>query len=296
MVVGASINDPPPSLINLYGVIRALRATLLACLLLASLVGEAIASSPLSKSEPLSTLLGEHSGVVLVHDRESGTWYASDPAAAEVRYAPFSTFKVWNTLAGLEAGVLAGPDSFIAWDRERFPRESLFLEAWAADHTLRSAFRNSVVWYYRVVAERIGAARMQRFLDRVGYGNRDISGGITRFWLGSSLRISPREQVERLDALLAGRLGVSAEHLAVLKNIALVERRGSCAVYGKTGGGPARKDRSLWHGWFMGWLRCGDRLTTFAAFLEAAEFAQIKDARYGLAEAALETLGYLPAE
>lgn len=275
---------------------QALRATLFACLLLASLLESAAASAPVTKSEPLSVLLGEHSGVVIVHDRESGAWHSSDPAAAESRHAPFSSFKVWNTLAGLEAGVLTGPDSFIAWDRERFPRESLFLEVWAADHTLRSAFRNSVVWYYQVVAERVGAERMQGFLDRVGYGNRDISGGITRFWLGSSLRISPREQVERLDALLSDRLGVSAEHLAVLEDIALVERRGSCAVYGKAGGGPARKDRSLWHGWFIGWLRCGDRLTTFATFLEAADFAQIRDARYSLSKAALETLGYLPAD
>ena len=28
---------------------------------------------------------------------------------------------------------------------------------------------------------------MQGYLDAAGYGNRDISGGLTRFWLGSSL-------------------------------------------------------------------------------------------------------------
>lgn len=296
MVESRSVVDPPSFLANFHGVTQALRATLLACLLLTILAKGAAASSPLPRSAPLAALLDEQTGVILVHDKESGAWHASDPAAAEVRHAPFSTFKVWNTLAGLEAGVLSGPETFIAWDRERFPRESLFVQAWAADHTLRSAYRNSVVWYYQVVAERIGADRMQRFLDRVGYGNRDLSGGLTRFWLGSSLRISPREQVERLDALLAGRLAVQPEHLAVLEDIALVERRGACGVYGKSGGGLAREDRSLWQGWFIGWLRCGDRLTTFATFLEAAEFARIRDARYRLSRDALKTLGYLPTE
>ena len=272
-----------------------MRTALLACLL-SIFTATAAASAPLTRSEPLAALLGDRPGVVLVHDHGSGAWLASDPIAAKRRHAPFSSFKIWNTLAGLEAGVLTDPTTFIAWDQERFPRESLFVKAWAADHRLRSAFRNSVVWYYQVVAERIGAARMQGFIDRVGYGNRDLSGGITRFWLGSSLRISPLEQVERLDALLTGRLDVAPAHVAVLEDIALAERRGACRLFGKTGGGPAKADRSLWLGWYVGWLRCGARLTTFASFLEAADFAEIREARLGLAVAALETLGYLPAE
>ncbi len=273
-----------------------LRTTILACLLSTLTATGAAASAPLSRSEPLAALLGDRLGVVLVHDHGSGAWQASDPAAAKRRHAPFSSFKIWNTLAGLEAGVLADPTTFIAWDRERFPRDSLYVKAWAADHRLRSAFRNSVVWYYQVVAERIGAARMQRFVDRVGYSNRDLSGGITRFWLGSSLRISPLEQVERLDALLTGRLDVAPAHIAVLEDIALAERRGACRLFGKTGGGPAEADGSLWLGWYVGWLRCGARLTTVATFLEAADFAEIREARLGLAVEALETLGYLPAE
>ena len=273
-----------------------MRTAFLACLLSIFTATGATASAPLAPSETLVALLGDRDGVVLVHDHGSGAWQVSDPAAAKRRHAPFSSFKVWNTLAGLEAGILTDPTTFIAWNQERFPRESLYVKAWAADHTLRSAFRNSVVWYYQVVAERIGAARMQRFLDRVGYGNRDLSGGITRFWLGSSLRISPLEQVERLDALLTGQLDVASAHIAVLEDIALAERRGACSLFGKTGGGPAKADRSLWLGWYIGWARCGARLTTVATFLEAPDFAEIREARLGLAVEALETLGYLPAE
>ncbi len=56
--------------------------------------------------------------------------------------------------------------------------------------------KHSVVWFYQEVARRIGAERMQAHLDALGYGNRDISGGIDKFWLTGGLRISPHEQID----------------------------------------------------------------------------------------------------
>jgi beta-lactamase class D len=52
---------------------------------------------------------------------------------------------------------------------------------WNRDHTLASAIRFSVVWYFQEIARRIGAARMQRYVDAFQYGNRDLSGGVDRF-------------------------------------------------------------------------------------------------------------------
>ena len=85
-------------------------------------------------------------------------------------------------------------------------RQASSIAAWNHDQTLASAMRHSVVWYFQRVATGIGEERMQRELDRIGYGNRDISGGLTRFWLQSSLKISPREQVGLLRALFNGSL------------------------------------------------------------------------------------------
>ena len=45
---------------------------------------------------------------------------------------------------------------------------------------------------------------MQARLSRLGYGNADISSGLDSFWLGGSLRISPREQVALLARLAFG--------------------------------------------------------------------------------------------
>jgi beta-lactamase class D len=54
-------------------------------------------------------------------------------------------------------------------------------ESWNQDHTLRSAIRDSVVWYYQELARRVGDEQMQHYVAAVEYGNQDISGGIDLF-------------------------------------------------------------------------------------------------------------------
>jgi beta-lactamase class D len=134
---------------------------------------------------------------------------------------------------------------------------------------------------------------MQAFLDRASYGNRDISAGIDRFWLGSSLRISPREQVDALGELLTDGLGFSGASIAEMRDLAYEETVDGCRVYGKTGSGPVAEER--WHGWYVGWRECGDDdLVTFAVFLEAATYAELRDRRYDTAIRALSELSLLP--
>src|SRR5207247_8048286 len=112
--------------------------------------------------------------------------------APECRRAlsPCSTFKIFNSLAGLQSGVLKDEHTLFAWDHTPQP-----LPTWEKDHTLATAVRDSVVWYFQRVAAGVGEKAMQGYLDAAGYGNRDISGGFTRFWLGSSLNTSPDEHV-----------------------------------------------------------------------------------------------------
>ncbi|OLE78143.1 MAG: hypothetical protein AUF76_19870 [Acidobacteria bacterium 13_1_20CM_2_65_9] len=78
-------------------------------------------------------------------------------------------------------------------------------ESWRRDHTLASAMRNSVVWYFQRIAEKLGMARERDYLKRFDYGNADPSSGLTTFWLGQSLMISPDEQLRFLRRLYAGR-------------------------------------------------------------------------------------------
>ena len=58
----------------------------------------------------------------------------------------------------------------------------------------------SCVPAFQALAHRIGPQTMQRWLDRLGYGDRDLSAGIDVFWLPApgrkTLLISPYESVD----------------------------------------------------------------------------------------------------
>jgi beta-lactamase class D len=54
------------------------------------------------------------------------------------------------------------------------PGMTAWRKAWNRDHTLRSAIAASAVPVYQEIARRIGAERMQKYLDLFEYGNRNI--------------------------------------------------------------------------------------------------------------------------
>jgi hypothetical protein len=110
---------------------------------------------------------------------------ASDKVRSGEAKLPASTFKIANSLIALETGVVADPDKDIfKWDGV-----TRSIEAWNKDHTLRSAIAASAVPVYQEIARRIGEERMQKYVDLLDYGNRDIGGGIDQFWLTGSLRM-----------------------------------------------------------------------------------------------------------
>ena len=132
------------------------------------------------------------------------------------RLLPASTFKIPHALAALDAGVLSGPDEMMKYDGS-----ALSLAAWRRDHTLASAMRDSVVWYFQRVAERLGAAREGEYLKKFDYGNADPTSGLTTFWLGGSLQISPEEQLRFMRRLYADDLPASP---AALRTVPSVDR------------------------------------------------------------------------
>ncbi len=125
---------------------------------------------------------------------------ASDKDRSGEAKLPASTFKIPNSLIALETGVVEDPDKDIfKWDGVK--RD---IEAWNRDHTMRSAIAVSAVPVYQEIARRIGQERMQKYVDLLEYGNRNIGGGIDQFWLTGDLRIDPVQQIDFLDRLRRG--------------------------------------------------------------------------------------------
>jgi bla regulator protein BlaR1 len=196
------------------------------------------------------------------------------PAACALREAPCSTFKIPNSLIGLETGVLTGPDHRMKWDGVRRP-----IVDWNKDQTLRTAFKVSAVWYFQRLAASVGEKRMREWVKRLNYGNRDTSSGITRFWLEESLTISPDEQVAFLRKLAAGELPFSKRTQDIVRDIMVVERRGDAVLRGKTGtGGDLKRDIANL-GWFVGYVTRGPKTYVFATRLRSATNASGRKAR-----------------
>jgi beta-lactamase class D len=210
---------------------------------------------------------------------------ASDKDRSGKAKLPASTFKIPNSVIALETGVVVDPDKdLFKWDGT-----TRIIEAWNRDHTMRSAIAASAVPVYQEIARRIGAERMQKYLDLFDYGNRNIGGGIDQFWLTGDLRIDPVQQVDFVDRLRRGALPVSKRSQELTCDILPVTKVGESIIRAKSGllGAEIGKP-SL--GWMVGWAEKADARTVFALNLDVREQRHIAD-RMKLSQACLADIG-----
>jgi beta-lactamase class D len=169
-----------------------------------------------------------------------------DTARAQRRFLPASTFEIANALIGLEVGSIADENEVFRWDGKPKP-----FAAWERDQTLAPGMRESAVWMFQEVARRTGRARMREWLERLEYGNRDISGGIDLFWLQGALRISAMEQVAFLHRLAEGRLPMTQRAQRLVRQALVVEKTREHTLYAKTGTVPSGREAVTW---WVGWI------------------------------------------
>jgi beta-lactamase class D len=144
---------------------------------------------------------------VIIQEAAGDARWVSDAEACATRLCPASTFKIPHALLALETGVVS-PDTVERWDGVRHPRQPL----WDRDHTVLSAMKPSVVWFFQRIAPRVGAERMHGWLERLKYGNADTSGDVTMYWLNGVLRVSPDEQVAFLRRFYTSTLPIAVVH------------------------------------------------------------------------------------
>ena len=230
----------------------------------------------------------------LLYDEESGRLTREPSEVCSTRATPASTFKIPHALAALDARVVSGPHDVFPYDGSPLP-----FERWKRDHDLASAMRDSVVWYFQRIAERMGIEREREYLKAFEYGNEDASGPLTSFWLGDSLRISPDEQLAFLRRFFEGRLPVRDEVARTVREI-LVQPPGrvvnalgehpfgpwpeGTTVYAKTGAAGDGERRVLWlvgrvergdHGWVFVSAVVGSSDSLAAVNLAAARLAEL---------------------
>lgn len=261
--------------------------TLLAVIALAS--GPSAQPAPIEELSSLRSILDAtgFSGTVLLYDSKADRLSAINAGTADTRRIPASTFKIFNALVAVDAGILVDARTVMRWDgvtRER--------TEWNRDLDLKTAFRVSAVPHFQALARRIGVEGMQRAIDAAGYGNRDLGGGLDRFWLAGDLRISPREQIQLLVRLHRSELPFSTHAMAVVREIMEVERTSAFVLRAKTGWATHPDGRHV--GWWVGWVERGAEVTFFASVIESpTDHPSFGDARTAVPRAVLRALHIL---
>src|SRR5687768_5762469 len=242
-------------------------------------------------AQNLKRVFGNTKGAFVLYDLKSHRYIRHNESRCRRRFTPASTFKIPNSLIGLETGVVRDADFCISWDRQRYPNEGRSNTApfihWWQDHTLRSAMKYSVLWYYIEIARHVGAARMQSYVRQFRYGNRDISGGIEQFWRNSTLQISAEEQVDFLRRFYTGKLSVSSRSTEIVKDILLLEQTPAYRLSGKTGAAPFDGGTRAW---FVGYLEREGNVYFFALNMDGANYEAIRDERINLTKRILREL------
>ncbi len=227
----------------------------------------------------LPTAASASQSCFLLYDERDGRTTREPSELCSTRLTPASTFKIPHALAALDAGVVSGPHEVLQYDGSPLP-----FDRWKQDHDLSSAMRDSVVWYFQRIAERLGIERERGYLKALEYGNEDASGPLTSFWLGGSLQISPEEQLAFLRRFFDGRLPVREEAARVVREI-LVQPEGrivnalgehpfaapwpeGTTVHGKTG---RAEDEGRAVSWLVGRVTRGGRGWIFVSSVVGSE-------------------------
>lgn len=202
-----------------------------------------------------------HTGCFVLYDLKNDSYTMYNSERCEQRFIPASTFKIFNSLAGIETGAVKNENDTIRWDGvDRGWTE------WNKDMDMKHAFKFSSVWFYQEIARRVGEEKMQELININEYGNKDISGGIDLFWLEGGFRVSADEQIEFLKKLYLDEVRFSQRTIDIVKSIMIYEQTENYILRAKTGWG-IRFETQV--GWFIGYIERDGNVYFFATNVES---------------------------
>ncbi|GIN18286.1 BlaR1 family beta-lactam sensor/signal transducer [Shouchella clausii] len=216
--------------------------------------------------EDYSTYFAGNEGSFVLYSLNSDQFEIYNKEKSVRRVSPNSSYKIYTALMALELGVIGRDDSWLDWDGVEYEDE-----AWNSGQDLKSAMSQSVTWYFQELDVRIKQRNIQSFVNQLDYGNKDLSGGLNHYWLESSLKISPVEQVELLHSFYTNQLGFKEEHVQFVKEVMKLEENQKGTLYGKTGTGIVNGHAI--NGWFIGFVETETDTYFFATNIQQQDHA-----------------------
>jgi len=183
-------------------------------------------------------------------------------------YLPASTFKIVNSLIGLETGRVKDDSAVIKWD----PNFRFHVEACNGDLPMFRAFRMSCVPWFQTLARMIGKDTMQTWLDSLGYAQRYKKPEIKKvdsFWLDNSIKITADEQLGLVKRMYFQQLPFQPRTQRIVKSMMLMENNSNYQLYYKTGWGDAENGHSI--GWVVGWIEENRHPYFFALLVDSPD-------------------------
>lgn len=213
----------------------------------------------------VAKFFGKNAGTMVIYDKAKEKYYRYNQPRAAERFTPASTFKIPNSLFGLESGLITDENHLLKWDgKKRWRKE------WNRDNTLASAIKYSVVWYYQELARLVGKEKSEKYLKNIGYGNCRVGEKVDYYWLDNSLKISAEEQVALLKRFYDYKLPFSKRTVDIVKKIMPEERYNNSVMRFKTGTG--NKEDETWIAWLVGYVEKKGSVYFFAFNVEAPTF------------------------
>lgn len=229
----------------------------------------------LSACSPNNVTVDDSLGKYFREHRAEGTFALMNNATGEFTvynleryrdsaFLPASTFKIVNSLIGLQTGVISSDTMKISWDGVQRQRTEC-----NKDLSMYEAFRVSCVPYYQEVARRIGKDTLQFWLDSIAYGSKQIRTAVDTFWLDNSLKITPDEQLGLVKKLYFYQLPFFRLNQEIVKRAMLFEERPEYSLSYKTGWGFRENGNHL--GWVVGYIEENRHPYFFVLNLESSQ-------------------------
>lgn len=213
------------------------------------------------------------------------------PRFGDSAYLPASTFKIVNSLIGLEEGTVADTNTVFKYDSTPFPRPEC-----NRDMTMWDAFRLSCPPWYQQLARRIGKPKMQHWLDTLGYARKrdtfKITNNLDMFWLDNSAKVTADEQLGLVKKLYFDQLPFQKRTQRIVRSMMLWENNSNYRLSYKTGWGIRENGNQL--GWIIGWIEENKHPYFFVLQVESpdknVDFVSI---RINLLKSILKDYGFL---
>ena len=163
------------------------------------------------------------------------------PRFRDSAYLPAATFDILQSLIGVQTGLVKDDSALIAVERE-------------------NAFGQ--------LALRIGKDTLKRWIDSLGYGNKNIGGPIDSFWLNNHLKITSDEQLGLVKKLYFDQLPFFQHTQVVVRRMMQRESNANYQLCYKTALGVKEDGHAI--GWVLGWIEENKHPYFFVLNLESA--------------------------